>query len=421
MADWLLLRLPRAPEQPASWISVDARGAVQDGPHSGPLTLAATQAAGRRLCVLAPPADVLLTQPELPARAGAKLQQIVPYALEEQLADDIEELHFAVGKRPRDSTRTPVAVVSRALMDEWLSMLREAGLSPECLYAESELLPRNPTQATALLDDDLVIVRPVDGVPVCVPVDALDAAVDLVRPPAPSADEADVIVPGPGLGLIVYATPEDWDRHGYHFEALRERFDGVRVQLLTDGALALFAQALPSPTAVNLLQGPYTPATSLTAGWRAWRVAAILLAALVGLHITGQTAQLMVLKRAERALDASIEETFRAAMPGERNALDARRRMEQRLLLLREGGGAEGLLPALGALVQARNDVPDTVVQALSYRDGTLDLKIAAPDADSLDRMSQSLRGNGWQADLTAGNVAGSGYEGRIRIRPRGT
>jgi hypothetical protein len=34
--------------------------------------------------------------------------------------------------------------------------------------------------------------------------------------------------------------------------------------------------------------------------------------------------------------------------------------------------------------------------------------------------VSQLLRTNGWDANLTAGNVAGQGYEGRIQIRPRG-
>ncbi|MEJ1960846.1 MAG: hypothetical protein WDO56_04585 [Gammaproteobacteria bacterium] len=57
----------------------------------------------------------------------------------------------------------------------------------------------------------------------------------------------------------------------------------------------------------------------------------------------------------------------------------------------------------------------------MSFRDGALELKMAAPDADSLDRVSQLLRTNGWDANLTAGNVAGQSYEGRIQIRPRGT
>src|SRR5439155_276444 len=114
MADWLLLRLPRVPDEPASWLVVDARGTPVGPLESGPLAAAATRTAGRRVWVIVPGTDVLLAEPEVPVKAGLKLQQLVPYALEEQLADNIEDLHFAIGKRASDSTRAPVAVAFRA-------------------------------------------------------------------------------------------------------------------------------------------------------------------------------------------------------------------------------------------------------------------------------------------------------------------
>src|SRR5580704_5189925 len=151
MADWLLLRLPRVPDQPATWLVVDPRGVATGPPQSGPLSLAAPRSTNRRICVLVPGTDVLVAEPELPGKAGAKLQQLVPYALEEHLADDIDDLHFAIGRRPPDSTRTPVAVVARALLDGWLSALRANGIEPDVVYADSDMLPENPGQAVALL------------------------------------------------------------------------------------------------------------------------------------------------------------------------------------------------------------------------------------------------------------------------------
>src|ERR1700742_4448202 len=170
MADWLLLRLPRLPEQPATWVVVDSRG-NPGPPQSGPLSLAAPRAAGRRVCVLVPGSDVLLAEPDVPIKAGTKIQQVVPFALEEQLADDIDDLHFAIGKRVGESSRTPVAVVRRALMDEWLSTLRSNGLEPQAMHADSDLLPQNPGQAVALMEEDIVVVRSPSGSPVSLPVE----------------------------------------------------------------------------------------------------------------------------------------------------------------------------------------------------------------------------------------------------------
>jgi general secretion pathway protein L len=201
---------------------------------------------------------------------------------------------------------------------------------------------------------------------------------------------------------------------------MREKFDGIKVQLLTAGPLALFAQQLPTTRAINLLQGIYQPTSSGGLQWKNWRLAAMLLAVLFAVHVSGLAFELMSLKKAEKTLDESIAETFRMAMPGEENTTDARRRMEQRLLAA-QGGDNGSLLAALDALSQARGSAPGTTVQALSFREGAVDLKLAAPDANSLDRISQSLRATGWQADLTSGNVAGEGYEGRIQIKPRGS
>jgi general secretion pathway protein L len=405
MADWLLIRLARVPDGNASWLIANARGAPVGVPQEGPLSLAAPRAAGRRVCLLVPGTDVLLTEAEVPVKAGARLAQLVPYALEEHLADDIEELHFAIGKRVGDSPRAPVAVVARSLLQEWLTTLRAAGIEPSAIYADSDLLPENPGQAVALLEEDAVVVRPPGGAPVTLPAAALGEALDIAL----------AGVDGGGRGLILYTGAAEWQQHSPQVEAARAKFDGIKVQLLTGGPLALFAQQLSTVTPINLLQGSYEPTSSQAAGLRAWRVAAMLLVALVGLHVAGKLWQLHALHDREHQVDASIRETFHLAMPGVPGTSDARHRMEQRLVGAR--GAGQGLLAALQALGQARDAAPGTSVQALTFRDGTLDLKLSVRDAASLDHVSQTLHNNGWQAKLTGGGAAGSAYEGRIQVR----
>src|SRR5438477_641047 len=216
MADWLLLRLPSVPDEPASWLVVDARGTPVGPPHSGPLTAAVTRAAGRRVWVIVPGTDVLLAEPEVPVKAGLKLQQLVPYALEEQLADNIEDLHFAIGKRASDSIRAPVAVVARALLDEWLATLRSSGIEPEAIHAESDLLPGNPAHAVVLVEEDAVFVRAPGAAPVTLPADALAEALEIAQ--SRGADS-----PGGGRGLILYAGAAEWERHSAQVEAARRR------------------------------------------------------------------------------------------------------------------------------------------------------------------------------------------------------
>lgn len=411
MAETLLLRLPRSPEQAASWLIVDARGAPVGPPQSGPLNLAAPRIAGRRVCVLVPGTDVLLAEPDLPPRSGVKVQALVPYALEEYLADDIDALHFAIARRTPEAARVRVAVVARTLLNDWLATLRADGIEPDAMYADSDMLPENPGHSVALLEEDAVFVRPPSGAVVVLPADALPQALEIAQAHADTASGA--------RGLILYTGAPEWHRHSAQVEAVRAGFDGIKIQLLTGGPLALFAQQLPSATPINLLQGDYAPKSGRSVGLAAWRVAAMLLGALLVLHIGGKAAQLHFLKSREKQVDVSIRDTFHTAMPGDPNFADARRRMEQRLAVARGAGG--GLLPALQALAQARDASPGTNVQSLNFHNGAIEMKLSAPDASSLDHLSQALRSNGWQADLLGGTNSGSGYEGRIQLHGGGS
>jgi general secretion pathway protein L len=425
MADWLLIRIGNDPGT-VDYLAADGAGRILETLRTGSLVDAAHHQTGRRICVLAPASDVLLTDAEVPVKSGTRYQQIVPFALEEQLAEDIESLHFAVGKRAGDATRVPVAVVSRALLDGWLNHLRDAGIAPECLYADSSLVPENPGQAVLVLSGDSVILRAADKPPVTLPLTALTEALELLRPaPAPAAAEQaapdvprSAVAQFGGRGLMVYAGEAEWQQYGPAIEAVRGDFEALSVQLLPDGPLGLFAQSLPGTAAINLLQGSYAPASPLSGGFKAWRVAAAMLVGLLVLHGIGSTAQLMMLKRTERRLDASIGETFEQAMPGEHNSSNARRRMEARMASLQGSTDSSGLLAMLSAVAQARSGASGTAVQALSYRQGMLELQVTAPGAAALDHISQQLRTGGWQADLTSGTSSSGAYQGRIQMKP---
>jgi hypothetical protein len=133
--------------------------------------------------------------------------------------------------------------------------------------------------------------------------------------------------------------------------------------------------------------------------------------------VAGRAAELSLLHSHERQLDGQIRDTFRTAMQAEPVGGDARRLMEKRLAVAR--GINTGLLAALEAMVQARSAVPGPVqVKSLTYHNGLIDLKLAAPDAATLDRLAAGLRSSGWQAELQGGSHGpqGQGYEGRVQI-----
>src|SRR5882762_7614833 len=139
MPHTLLLRLPAPGQEDTEWLLIDDAGEPAEARARGPLTLAAAVGRSAKVVVIAPATQILLAEPELPPGGGVKLARAVPFALEEQLTEDIDQLVFALGKR-RSTGGTPVAVVSRSLLESWLSDLHAAEIEPVALYADMSLL-----------------------------------------------------------------------------------------------------------------------------------------------------------------------------------------------------------------------------------------------------------------------------------------
>ena len=75
-----------------------------------------------------PSNDCLITTVNLPTRQRRQQLKAIPFVLEEQLAVDIETMHFAVGKRS-ESGQIQVIAVSKSKMIHWADILNEAGIA----------------------------------------------------------------------------------------------------------------------------------------------------------------------------------------------------------------------------------------------------------------------------------------------------
>jgi general secretion pathway protein L len=398
------------------WMVCNDDGHVLVNAMSGELAQALPLATGRRVAVIVPASEVLVAECDAPAKSAAKLAQVIPFALEERVADEIENLHFAIGERSADTKRVSVLVVARARIDAWLAELHAAGIQPQAIYSEASLLPAMPGQLISLLDGDTLVVRPAEGPSLVMPSLAIGAAFDMAL--AAQVSQVAGLEPPP-LGLLLYASHEDWQTRQMEIDALRERFTGVKVQLLNSGSLSVLAPAAASGDAMNLLQGALAVASPLQQNWKSWRVAAVLAASLLCLHLGARYFELDRLRKTEAALDAGIQDAFRAAMPGQTNAVNARKRVEARMVQVRSSGGGGALLPALSAVAVARNASPTAVIEGFRFQNGSLELRLTAPDAASVDAIGQQLRSAGWQTEL-GGTASGDSYQGRLQIRKAG-
>jgi general secretion pathway protein L len=409
MAETLVLRLDPADHGTGSWIVADEHGRRIGAPGSGPLSGAAAAAAGRRIVVLVPAVDVLLTTVTLPVRGNAKILRALPFALEEQIADDIEGLHFAAGRSAEDGSIT-AAAVDREQLESWLEALSEAGLEAQLICSEAEGCPAAPNHLNWLLDTDRCVARSGDGLPVVVEIDSIDEALRY-GPGFPGE-------PDQPKHLSVYVTADARMKYGEALEALRAAVVSLELRLLPDGVLPHLAAGIVTREPINLLQGEYAPRTQVDRLWRPWRTAAALLAALVVVLIGQQALQLAHLKQEEARLDEAIAVTFQQALPGARME-DPRFQVERHLAAVRGTGSAanESFLAALETLGQALGEAPGIRLEAISYRTGVLDMRVQAPSVDSLEQVRQAVGRDGrFTATIQQANQRPDGVEGRLQL-----
>jgi general secretion pathway protein L len=408
----LLLRLPPAGQEETEWLTLDDTGAPTPTRQRGSLSLAAAVWRTGRVVVLAPATQILLAEPELPPGSGAKLARAVPFALEEQLTEDVDLLSFAIGRR-RGNGGTPVAVVSRAVLTAWLSELKAAGFDPQAIYADISAMPENPGQTVLWLEKERLAVRRPGALPFAVELSPVKEALVVAGVIADPLDSAE---PKPKESAILYVTREDWAKVQGEFEDLLEDFASLKVQLLSDGPLPWLARGLEAPEAVNLLQGEFSRTTDYSARWRQWRVAAALAVALLVVHVAAQALQIRHAKHDSAALDAEISQLFSESMPGDA-VTDPRRQMQAKLERIRKSGaGPQYFLRTLQTLSGALAVTPKTAISALSYREDALDMTVSAPSLAALSQLTQFVGKEGLAAEIQSSNPVAAGVEAHLHV-----
>ncbi len=392
------------------YLLVDPAGGRLGAVLTGPLSQAAVLAVTRRVIVLAPATEVVCAEPELPAKNATRLAQLAPFALEEQLATDIDAMHFAVGKRGPNG-QTPVGAVRREQFESWLAMLSATGIEPDVVCAESSVIPVTNGGATLIVDRGLLYVRHAHAPGLVLDVQPLREAFHLAL-----VGEAGAHVLG---DLQLYATQPDYEQFQSEFDALRNTFPGLQIKLLPEGPLPLFAPQAMNDSTLNFLCGKYQRKSSFATSFAPWRYAAVLLGIAALLHFGYGGINLWRSTRAERDVDQEIRQLTQQTLAGVtlNDTRDARKQFESRLAMAKQGGVHRGLLSSLATLGDALSQAPQSRIEALSYRTQTVDLRITAPNVDALDKIQQAASAAGLNAQIQSATPHDNKVEGRLQLK----
>ncbi len=409
MRERLVIRLGRDPARdPAEWRVIDDAGIPIGPPGAGPLTEATSKAHGRRTIVLVPGTDLLLQQARIPKTSRQKQLQALPFALEEGLADDPDALHFApAGTRVNGHLDT--AIVERARMDRWVGALGEAGIHPEWMTADTELLPRASCDWQIFVDGDEAWASAA-GQRFRIETDALPA---VLRAKLDRAGEA-----RPEAIRVV--------RYREGVLSLPDAIGGTPVvaetRPVTEPLFETLVRGLDERNTINLLQGPYSRREQWSRRLKPWWPAIGLTLAWAVVHLAGFAVERHRLATQVSALNEEVANLYRTAFPETRNLVNPRAQMEQQLKTLRanaDGGG--GMLDLLATAGRAIKATPGIELGGVHYRSQDLSIEVTSPDVSALDRLKLAIGSEpDIEVELQSANAGQGKVSGRLVIKRKG-
>lgn len=411
-------------QQRYSWVLQDAGGDAQaqgtsDTRETIEQTLAQNGLDEVELIGLIPADDTVFCIADIPAKQSRFVAQALPYAVEEQVAQDVDTLHFAQGSHTPAGYQ--VAAIDKEQMARWQPLFSGWQHSRlVAVYPDAALLPTTENGWTLCLAEQSVLMLSERGEWLAVQADNLPMfAHTMAAPP-----EDDVLVE---LPVRLYASKAGQER--YHsviqaFTAASERLQVTQetLEMSVTGLLA-WSHYQDRCQPINLCQGAFSVKAgggSALAPWKpliavavAWFVFQVGLEIGMGAHHQNQAEQ----------LQAQAMATYREAFPDDqRTHVGNVRRVIQGQLRVAESGAPQAdfitLLRFTGDQY-SRLPNPDSVTfNSINYsrNRGELVVDIRADNYDRMSALRNGLADAGMQAQIGSVVNESGGSRGRLTV-----
>ena len=337
-----------------------------------------------------PSDDVRTAVLEVSADERKHLARSLPFMMEEQVADDVDDLHFVFA--PTGEENYLVAFTRKAQMASWIEALpgsEELKLfSPEALC-----LPLQANECCVVVNADEAVLRWSDAQGARVDLTLLSVVLDSL-PALPDS-------------LVIYGT----DRDTVLAHLSEEQATRVDWRQGGWGALLMLSQPASS---INLRQGAFAPRLPLGKWWGIWKTVAIAAGLAVTLQLIADLSQYQTLESRNLELRSVIQETYRKANP--RGAVvDVEKQLNRQLSEFAGGDGIAAFTPRLVDVVTATL-AHDGRVTSVNYSAGQLRLNLTADNFAAVERIRQQLEQSGLKATLETSNARGDEVRARLRV-----
>lgn len=394
MADTILVRPHRQLAEHWEWLNF---GATHMPSACGDWIELERAVEGKRIILLLPATAVLLFEIELPVKNNAQIAKALPFAVEDRLAEDVENYHL-VWHKPANA-KLVVAAVSHKQMAVVLAPFKQHRMPLEGLYPESVCLPYQAEGCAVLIEAGQATLRLGTYLGYGIETEMLAFTLSHMH-----------AVDTSGLNLRI------WSQQSA-VELVQDLKVDYAEETLRD-PLQVFNEGFKTTPALNLLTGPYASKSRIDIRWQDWLPA-------LGITLIGLAIQLGALLNQSWQMQAQIETIesqtqalFKQNFPEIKRIVNVTAQADQQLMALQkqaEAGASEfmHLLYQTGVVL---SEFVDIKLQSMEFAKAVMHLQVQAPDAGRLDQFKQQLQ-KMLKIDIQSTSSSEFGVEARLEIR----
>lgn len=376
LSEFLTVRLSRDPQSPIRWLvwstsqnEIIASGEISSSEQLIELSAYAEQ---RTTLLLLDSRDVLLIEADIPVGAARKVDSMLPYLLEDDIAQDVEELHFSIMNKSANTVQ--VAAIDKAYLSECLQAFIAVGIDVNKVLPEALALPILDNKVSALKMDSQWLFRKSEYQSTSISQEWLPTFLDSNW--CNNEDERYIVQS--------YNEIPESQQDNLNWTVVEPE---LAMELLTKGAIT-------SP--INLLSGTFKPQSSILKNLKVWKKVAIAASFFLVVFTVQQYLQVSKFEQQASAYRNESERIFRTIFPNKKRIPTVsylKRQMTDEENALTNSGSGTSVLDWLSLLPEALKNQESVNISNIRYdaKRGEIRLEASMDDFQSFEVVKTKL------------------------------
>ena len=420
MSETLLIHYNIEHTHQATWALCNDAGELTGKISSGTLDELSEAAANHHTVVLLNSQCLHINQLQLPTQNLQKMLKAVPYAIEEFIAEDIENFHFVIA-RNKHNNLIAVVGIDKITLQNIIQIFQQANITIEKIIPDVLCMAADDQQWVCLnyLDTSYLQIDRLNGIALSNDVLPYILSKKLQDK---TQDASEQQLPKKILLFTEQENTAAFDQ--LQLDNLSNDKIPERINIVYNKhPLVVFCGHYKQALALNLLQHEFKNKRKSSGLWQHWRLAASLAAIWLVLNLALTSFQYAQIKDENNITKAKIEKIYKKAFPKSRKIINPRVQMEQKLKELTSGTGNSNngliflLAESFGTL---SSDKKNITLHSLTFRNNRMDIGLDGNNLQAIENLNKNLNNsNKIKSEIISSSSEKDKVKGNLRIEGR--